>query len=129
MSFEVKLRGRVKSWLPAGSTASVEWGKRPQGRFPAIVLTTVALPVERHMTGANGWRRARVQIDVMALDKATVVTLREAIVAGALQAETVGGVQFGAVQGVSIADLSEDADGEFVFRDMIDAIFWHAAEN
>lgn len=130
MSFETALRARIKAGLAtAGKAASVEWGKRPQGKYPAIVLTTVSLPIGRHMTGSNGARPQRVQIDVFGLDKGLVTDLRETVLTIIAPPELTGGVRFGPAQSVTIADLSEQTETEFVFRDMIDAILWHQLEN
>lgn len=127
MSFETALRARLKTGMPAG--VFVEWGTRPPGRFPAVVLTIVTQPLERHMTGSNGWRRPRVQMDVLTLDNAQKIALRDAVVALVAGSTSKGGVTFGRAQQVRWQAMDDDEGETFVWRDMIEAVLPHQLEN
>lgn len=122
MSFETALRTRTGSAAVMAIAKSVEWDNR--GDYPAVVLRTVFDDRARHMTGFQGKRYSRVQIDVLALDKPTMVALREAVIAAVAPRATVGGVAFEAIRNVSAIGRSEQGDTKFIFRDGIDAVFW-----
>ena len=128
MSFETALRSRMKA-AEGLTTTSIEWSTRPQGRYPAIVLTLVSLPLARHMTAFDPWQRPRVQIDVFALDAPAKVTLRDAVLAAIAPAASRDGVRFGRASKVSVRDMGEQTDTEFVHRDMIEAVLPFAKES
>ena len=121
MTFETALRARLK--VSDGLTGqSIEWVKRPEGKYPAVVLTMVSLALGRHMTGFDPRQRARVQIDVFAMDAPTKTTLRDAVLSAIAPAVSRDGTRFGRAQEVSIRDASEQTDTDFIHRDLIEAV-------
>ena len=124
MSFEEALRTRIKAAI-AGA-APVEWESRKG--YPCIVLSIVTQSIGRHMTGDDGLRSPRVQIDALALDNPTKVALRDAAVAAITPAGVVGGVRFGRAQQLRWSNASEQTDTDFVFREMIEAVLPHQLE-
>ena len=124
MSFEAALRARIKAAAPG---VAVEWERRLG--YPCIVLTIVTQPIGRHMTGTDGQRAPRTQIDVFALDSAAKVVLRDTVVAAITGAAMVGGVRFGPAQQLRWSSASEQGDTDFVFRDVIEAVLPHQLEN
>jgi hypothetical protein len=128
VSFKTALRERLKA-APDLAGVPVEWSRRPEGTYPAVVLTTASDEIGRYMTGTDGLRRPRVQFDVFALDAGRVEQLRDAVLSVIQPAELVAGVRFGRAQQMRIVDMSEETDTDFVFRDMIEAVMPHQLEN
>ncbi len=129
MSFETALRARIKSADVIATGAPVEWVKRPQASaYPAVVMQVVSDPRDQTMTGYQVKRRTRVQIDVFALDAATKVSLREAVIAAVSPRTVVEGVAFERVRDVTVRDLSTQGETQFIHRDSIDAVFWWKTE-
>jgi hypothetical protein len=129
MSFEIALRTRAKSPAVMAIAKSVEWVKRPQGgAYPAIVLQVVSAPMAQTMKAFQAKQYARVQIDVFALDAAAKAAARDAVIAALERREAVGGIAFERIRDVSVRDLSEQGDTQFIHRDSIDAVFWFKTE-
>jgi hypothetical protein len=135
VSFETALLARITASAAVTDTgASVDWSVRPQGKYPAVVLTIVGDRRGRTMTGFQGTRPVRVQIDVMALSRGERIALREAVIAATSEAATVGGVIFAGVRELTVRDFGEgrvsESDGSArVFRDVIDGVWWHRMED
>ncbi|RIA37478.1 hypothetical protein DFR49_3363 [Hephaestia caeni] len=130
MSFETALRARVKA-LPevVSAASSVDWSVRPQGAFTSAIVLTVAYdPRGRTMTGWQGWIPTRVYIDVMAASAPVKAALRDAILALIGVEAVAADARFWPARDVSITDLSEQADTQFIHRDQIDAIIPHMQE-
>lgn len=126
MTFEDAVRARLKAGLAAAAlAASVNWGVRPQGKYPAVVLTRVTAPLAQTMGGYDAWQSSRLQIDVMGLNGPAIVQLRRAVIAILAPAAVQGNVRFLRAQGITTTDLSEQTDTEFVFRDMTEITLWH----
>lgn len=130
MSFEVALRSRIAGSPAVKATrASVEWNTRPQGSYPAVVLTIVSDRRLRTMTGFQGSRPVRVQIDVIALDRLTRIALREAVIAAVGDSASVGKVHFSGVRDLTTTEADEDDGPQRIYRDVIDGTFWHILED
>ncbi|MBM6691409.1 hypothetical protein H9X75_10260, partial [Fusobacterium mortiferum] len=72
---------------------------------------------------------ARVQIDVFALDAVAKVAARDAVIAALEPRASAGGIRFERIRDVSVRDLSEQGDTQFIHRDSIDAVFWFTKED
>lgn len=134
MPFEPALRARLKADpVIQAAGATVEWSRRPQGAaYPAIVLTTVYDPRNRTMTGRQGFIPLRLYIDVMVDEikggSPTKAALREAILALIGFGEVRSDTRFWPARSVSVTDLSEQTDTQFIHRDQIDAIIPYRTE-
>lgn len=125
---ETAFRTRLKN--DAGVAALVgnriDWGVRPQGSIsPCVVLTIVSDPRPQHMGGNIDQRATRVQLDCYGPTRASVVTLREAVIAAILPPAVVSGVDFQRAFIDTVRNFDAHTDTGVVFRDMIDAQIWH----
>lgn len=133
MGFETALRGRLIGDATVGALVgkegaipSIDWTVRRQGApFPAIVLSLVSDPRPQTHDGPDSIRDSRVQVDVVADDRAGVVALREAVIAALLPAGTFFGVQFDRAFVDGVRDRGSQDETRFVHRDSIDFIIWH----
>ncbi len=133
MGFETALRSRLKDDAGVdaligkdGAIPSIDWTVRRQGApLPAIVLTTISDPRPQTHDGPDSIRPSRVQADVLGEDRASVVALREAVIAALLPAGTFSAVQFDRAQVDAVRDLGRQDETRFVHRDSIDFIIWH----
>src|SRR3546814_20026480 len=74
------------------------------------------------MTGWQGWIPTRVYIDVMAASAPVKATLRDAI-ANLIGLDAIeAGTRFWPARDISITDLSEQTDTQFIHRDQTAAI-------
>src|SRR3546814_9583245 len=81
------------------------------------------------MTGWQGWIPTRVYIDVMAASAPVKATLRDAI-ANLIGLDAIeAGTRFWPARDISITDLSEQTDTQFIHRDQIDAIIPRSEEH
>ena len=130
MPFEPALRARLKADpVIQAAGATVEWSRRPQGAaYPAIVMTTVYDPRNRTMTGRQGFIPHRIYIDVMTTDAPNKAAIREAILALIGFGEVRSDIRFWPARSVSVTDLSEQTDTQFIHRDQIDAIIPYRTE-
>ena len=120
MTFETSLRAQVLTVAD-----NVYWTVRPQSSpLPAVVLTVVADAREQDLESFTN-RNTRVQFDVWALDRAGVVTLREAVIAAVAGPFLRDGIQFQRGIFDEVADRGSDTDVVFVHRDQFDVTFRH----
>lgn len=133
MTMETALRARLMADGAVAAIAGtrIDWTNRPSATaYPAVTLMVVSDPRPQHMKGFQGLRGTRLQIDTMALDAATKVALREAVIACVVEPATEGGTVFGRGFINNVVDRGEDVPGQgFIHRDMIDATIWHKPEN
>lgn len=126
MSFETVLRSRIKADA-VFSGATVEWDERPQAAaYPAVVLETIAGDRAQTFAGLQKTNRDRIQFNVFAMDKATAVALREAIIAIVTTPVTAGGIEFQRGSIVMHRSDTESADNGTVRIEIVDAYLWHA---
>ena len=133
MSWEIALRARLLDDAgvaalvgTADGVKSIDWTLSPQGAAePRIVLSTVSDPRPQTHDGPDSIRPSRVQVDVIARDRASVVTLREAVIAALLPAGTFGAIQFDRARVDAGRDLGRMGETRFIHRDQIDFIIWH----
>lgn len=130
MTYKTSLAARIMADpVVRAAGATVDWSKRPQGSaYPAIVLTIVYEPHHRTMTGRHGWIPVHLFIDVMALSAPTLEALKEAVLALIGFGEKIEDIRFWPAHDVSVADLSEQTDTQFVHRDQIDAVIPYRTE-
>lgn len=77
-AFRELLRGHAP--LVALVGGAVDWGVRPQGRpLPGVVLQLVSAVPGMTFGGADGWTRARVQIDAWAATFKAAGTIADTI--------------------------------------------------
>lgn len=128
MSFETALRQRLKDDATVAAIVGtrIDWTLRPQATpLPALVLLIVSDDRSQNMSGFNGYRPTRVQIDAYGRTRAEVVALREASIAAVIPEATVGGTSFLRSFVNTIVDRGENLDTGFVHRDLIDLNIWH----
>lgn len=133
MSWETALRQRliVDPAVDAligkkGGAVSIDWTVRvPGAPMPAIVLTTISDPRPQTLEGLQGNRQSRVQVDVLASDRAACAALREAAIAALLPGGAFYGAAFGRAMVGSVTDRSQNTDTGFVHRDQFDVLVWH----
>ena len=120
-----QLLGKTRSSFPA-----IGWDQRPtNSSYPAAVLSIVRDPRGRTMTGLQGSRGTRVQIDVMGLDSGAVEAVAETVVAILALGAVVESVRFSPARDIETSDMGEQTDTVFVHRTMIDLVLWHRMEN
>lgn len=126
MSFETALRTRMKA-DPAFAGASVEWDERPQGKITqSVVIETIAGEREQTFKGPQKTNRDRIQFNVFAMDKATAVALREAIIAIVFSPTTVGDIEFQRGSIVMHRSDTESTENGTVRIEIVDAYLWHS---
>ncbi len=123
--FETALRTRL---IGAATTAAnrIDWGENAQDAdYPRVRLNIAVDRQQRSMSGPNGYRPVRVQIDAMARTAVAKVALRKQLLAAVEPSGTYDGVRIGRPQDVTVTDQSEAVGAAtFVHRDMIDLVLW-----
>ena len=90
----------------------VYWGVAPQGKArPYVRMNTVSDPRPQHLSGYNGARQTRVQVDVFADTYAEARSISESIISAVAQPAAVNGVKFGRTTAEGPRDEGEDVDG------------------
>lgn len=81
MSMETELRALLQAAsIPGTSPAAINWAEHPQGvGRPYVVLTLVNDMQGTVMSGPDGLRSSRVQIDCYATTYAAVAAMRDAV--------------------------------------------------
>jgi hypothetical protein len=111
---------------PDDQGKSIDWTVRRQGApLPAYVLQVISDPRPQTHDGFDAVRPSRGQVDCLALDRATVVAMREAAIAVLVPAGEFSGVWFDRARVDAVRDLGAKTGADFVHRDSIDFIFWH----
>ena len=127
MSFETALRARLKADA-AFAAATVEWDERPEASaYPAVVLETIAGQRDQTFRGLQQTNRDRIQFNVFAMDKATAVALREAVIAIITTPVIVAGIEFQRGSLVMHRSDTDSTDDGTVRIEIVDAYLWHAA--
>lgn len=103
----------------------IDWGQRKAG-YPCIVLKAMPSPRRQTYKGFAAMQQTRVQIDCMAVDRDTVIRLREAAIAAVVPAGTFHGTTFRRGFVDLVEDLGSQSGTEFIERDKIDVLIWHS---
>lgn len=132
MSIEDAIEARVRAidLITARVGDQVAWGRRLAGA-PAISMQLVADPRPQHFKGFQFWRPTLIQIDVLARTAAEARALRDALIAGLAEADSVSGVRFRRAEILNVRGSAVDQQGADlrirpeIFRESIDIRFWH----
>ena len=129
MSMETALRARLKADTAVTAiTQEIHWNAKPQkAPYPAAVLLVVFDGRSQNMSGFDGYRETRVQIDCFAETKPDAVALREAVIAAITPAATQSGVSFLRAQQITVVDRGTNTEVGFIYRELIEASIWHDA--
>jgi len=123
-ALRAKMMGDVA--LAALVGTRIDWTVRPErSALPAVVLQLISDPRPQHMQGFQSYRETRVQVDVFALTRASVVAIREAVIAAVTPAETISGTNFLRAFVDNVIDRGTNSDTGFVHSDLIDFRIWH----
>ena len=143
MSWEIALRGRLLADAdvlalvgrhPDDQAPSIDWTLRREGApLSALVLQIISDARPQNNDGFDAVWPSRVQLGVLAADRAGVIALREAAICALVPAGEYAAGSGGATQWVwferARVDLIRDDGGKttpsFVHRDTVDFIFWH----
>lgn len=122
---QTALRSRIVTAL---GHSRVYWTLVPQGKDrPYVRMQTVSDPRPQHLTGYEGARTTRVQVDVFADTYAAARVAAETIIAAVAQPATVNGVKFGRTTAEGPRDLGEDVEGVgYVHRLSLDLLAEHS---
>jgi hypothetical protein len=126
MDFEGALRSRLTG---AGAVTSlvaqrIYWVDRPQASaLPAITLQIISEPREQHMGGFHSRQFVLVQVDGWATSYSQGKALKEAILAALVPEVTINGIKFGTATDITIRDLGERLETQFIHRPSIDIRF------
>lgn len=82
----------------------VVWDERPQGVYPATVLTMVSPGREYTQDGWDGLNESRVQVDIWSLAKAEALAISRALIAAIEPTTAIAGWEIGPA-------FLEDEDG------------------
>jgi len=128
---QAALRTRLLNAAPVAAIVGtrINWGARPQGEaYPSLVLTLVSDARPQSFKGLIDSRFTGVQIDCYGASVAQVVSLREAVISAIVPAATVSGVIFDRAFVDTVRNLNSHSETGIVYRDSIDARFWHRSE-
>lgn len=127
--FATALRSRLAAdtEVAAVVAARIFWGIVPQAAaLPYIRIQTISDPRPQHLTGYEGSRTTRVQVDCFAAKYGTARALAEDVIAAVALPETVGSVRFGRVKAEGPRDLGEDTAQGYVHRASLDLLVEHS---
>lgn len=130
MTMETALRSRLLDDGPLSSLvgSNIDWTVRPErSTYPAVVLQVIGDDRSQHMRGFNGFRQTNVQIDCFAIDRSSVVDIRDAVIAAVVPSGEKDGVTFLRSFIRNVIDLGANSETGFVHRDSIDFTIWHDA--
>lgn len=124
----LKADATLSTALTENSIFKAYWSKVPQGKnLPYVRMQTVSDPRPQHLTGYDGARTTRVQVDVFASKYSEARSLAKSIIAAVAEPATVSGVKFGRTKAEGPRDLGEDVDGVgFVHRLSLDLLAEHS---
>ena len=104
----------------------IHWTKVPQGTaLPYARMQTISDLRPQHLTGYDGARQTRVQVDCFAKKYAEARAMAEAVIAAMALPATVSGVRFGRTRAEGPRDLGEDTPDGFIHRMSVDLLIEH----
>lgn len=122
---QTALRSRI---VTAIGHSRVYWTLAPQDAArPYIRMQTISDPRPEHLTGYDGARITRVQVDVFADKYSEARAASETIIAAVANPATVSGIKFGRTKAEGPRDLGEDVEGVgYVHRLSLDLLAEHS---
>ncbi|MBX7459555.1 tail completion protein gp17 [Qipengyuania huizhouensis] len=122
---QTALRSRI---VTAVGHSRVYWTLVPQGASrPYVRMQTISDPRPEHLTGYDGARITRVQVDVFAEKYSEARAASETIIAAVANPATVSGIKFGRTKAEGPRDLGEDVEGVgYVHRLSLDLLAEHS---
>lgn len=104
------------------------WNAVPQGTaLPYMRMQTISDVRPQHLTGYDGARQTRVQVDCFARRYSEAQALANAVIAATATPATVSGVRFGRTRAEGPRDLGEQTPEGFIHRMSVDLLIEYAS--